>query len=133
MRSPAHERLRSHTLQLHKAFESRIDLSTIATREGYIRYLWANRPCASIESALAKAGIHRLLTDWNQRERWSALAGDLAALGVRPSPFAAFEIEPDDGTLLGCAYVLEGSRLGARVILQAIERGGDAQVRNATR
>jgi heme oxygenase len=73
------------------------------------------------------------LPDWDQRQRGSMLADDLAMLGVRSSPSPPYAIDPDIGTILGWCYVLEGSRLGARVILHVVEASQDPKVRTATR
>jgi heme oxygenase len=42
-------------------------------------------------------------------------------------------IGADTGTLLGWAYVLEGSRLGARLIHQIVEASAGRDLQNATR
>jgi heme oxygenase len=92
-----------------------------------------NCPCAWIEPALTNAGIHRLLPDWDQRQRRLALAADLVALEVTPDPPRTGIIEADAGTILGWTYVLEGSRLGARLLLKAVEQSEDRDVSSATR
>jgi heme oxygenase len=92
-----------------------------------------NCPCAWIEPALTDAGIHRLLPDWDQRQRRLALAADLVALEVTPDPPRAGIIGADAGTILGWSYVLEGSRLGARLLLKTVEQGEDRDVFSATR
>ena len=60
-----------------------------------------------------------------------ALAADLAMLGARPPSYIALTIGSDIGTLLGWSYVLEGSRLGARVILQTVINSAEPEVRKA--
>jgi len=106
----AHAVLRKATRTLHASLD--------ASRSGYVRYLLMNCPCTWIEPALTDAGIHRLLPDWDQRQRQLALAADLEALEVTPDPPRARIIEADAGTILGWSYVLEGSRL-ARIIHEA--------------
>jgi heme oxygenase len=133
LRGHAHERLRTATRDLHRELDSRLLLSSLTKRDGYGRYLLTNWPCASIEPALTKAGIHRLLPDWAQRERRFALEDDLTMLGVLPPPARSCTIDEDTGTILGWSYVLEGSRLGARQILRAVEANGDPDIRRATR
>jgi heme oxygenase len=108
-------------------------ISATPDHQGYIRYLLFNRVCGPIEQGLVQAGVHRILPDWDQRERASALAEDLAALGVWPAAVPACPIEADAGTVLGWSYVLEGSRLGAGVILRIIEASDDPRMRCATR
>ncbi len=133
LRGCAHAGLREDTKALHDRLDARLDVSSLASRLGYVRYLLMNWCCATVEPALSEAGIHRLLPDWELRQRRFALADDLLALGVSPGPPRPCAIEPDAGTLLGWSYVLEGSRLGARLILQIVERSEETQVRSATR
>lgn len=102
------------------------------SRDDYVGHLRKNVPCLWIEPALVAAGIHRLLPDWDARQRGRALELDLTALGLHWRR-GAVTIAGDDGTLLGWAYVLEGSRFGARLILRVVEATPDAGVRGATR
>jgi heme oxygenase len=56
---------------------------------------------------------------------------DVARLGGVVRPFE--ELEPlDDAGMLGAMYVLEGSRLGAAVLLDIVLQSPDPIVRNAT-
>jgi heme oxygenase (biliverdin-IX-beta and delta-forming) len=123
-RSPAHDRLRSSTRHLHKLVDSRFDLNTISSAAAYSAFLLANWPFASIETSLESAGIHHVLPDWDKRRRREALADDLRQFGIPPPSIRPLAIDPDLGTLLGWSYVLEGSRLGAAMILRTIERSG---------
>jgi heme oxygenase len=108
-------------------------ISEIPDHQGYIRYLLFNRVCGPIEHGLVQAGVHRILPDWDQRERASALAEDLADLGVRSAAAPECPIGADAGTILGWSYVLEGSRLGAGVILRMVEASEEPRMRCATR
>ena len=131
LRGHAHEIIRRQTRRLHGVVESRLPLSGIASREGYVDYLLLNWACAPIELALEHAGIGNVLSDWDRRRRRTALATDLDALGVPVPSRVAPAIDSDIGSLLGWSYVLEGSRLGAHVILQAVAKSPDADVRGA--
>ncbi len=64
--------------------------------------------------------------------RQEALAGDLKQCGISQPGIDQLAIDSDHGSLLGWSYVLEGSRLGADMILRAIDRPG-RQVTQATR
>jgi heme oxygenase len=120
LRGEAHEALRRHTRHLHDALDARLVLSNLASRAGYVDYLLMNWACVPIEHALERAGIDQVLPDWAQRRRRDVLLADLEALGVPPPTYAALSIDSDLGSLLGWSYVLEGSRLGANVILQTV-------------
>jgi heme oxygenase len=91
-----------------------------------------NWPCTAIELALTEAGIDDLLPDWVARQRRFLLAEDLRQMGEALPPIAPLKIGSDIGTLLGWSYVLEGSRLGARLILESVATSEDRTVRSAT-
>jgi heme oxygenase len=133
LRGRAHECLRSQTRSLHEALDASMPLTELANRQDYIRYLSINLPCAAIEEALEGAGVHRILPDWNYRRRRFDLTDDLFALGVALPPSRAFQIANNTAAILGWSYVLEGSRLGASVILRKVEVNALAEIRAATR
>ena len=133
MRGYTHEYLRAETRRFHDLLDGSLPLSEISRRDGYIRYLLTNWPCAAIEQALENTGVHRLLHDWDYRSRRFELADDLAALGVALPPLTSFRIANDVGTILGWSYVLEGSRLGAKIILRTLQKNATAEIRAATR
>jgi heme oxygenase len=132
LRSHAHDAIRLHTRRLHDALDSRLVLSNLTNRMGYVDYLLINWPCVSIEEALERAGIDQVLLDWERRRRRAALVKDLEGLGVRPPSYAALTIDSDIGSLLGWSYVLEGSRLGARVILQTLMTSAEPDITRVT-
>jgi heme oxygenase len=120
VRGHAHEAIRRHTGHVHEALDARLVLSNLAGRAAYIDYLLINWAVVPIEQALERAGIGDVLPDWERRRRSSALVTDLEAFGVPLPSYRALTIGPDVGSMLGWSYVLEGSRLGARVILQIV-------------
>ena len=124
-RSPAHDRLRSSTRDLHHRVDSGFDLTSLSGTPQYLAFLLSNWPFASIEVALESAGIHHVLPDWDKRRRREALANDLGEFGIPSPAIAPLVIASDLGTLLGWSYVIEGSRLGAGMILRAITRHGE--------
>jgi heme oxygenase (biliverdin-IX-beta and delta-forming) len=132
-RGHAHGLLRTETRALHAALEQRLVMSALADREMYVRYLLMNLPCGSIEQGLVRAGVHRLLPDWDRRQRGAALADDLAMFDMHSFRSPSRATASDIGTILGWCYVLEGSRLGARGILKVVVASEDPQVRAATR
>jgi heme oxygenase len=131
LRGHAHETIRRQTRPLHDALDARLVLSNLASRTGYIDYLLINWACIPIEDALARAGIGQVLPDWERRRRRIALVSDLEALDVPLPSYVAMAIASDIGSLLGWSYVLEGSRLGARVILPTVMTNAEADVRRA--
>jgi heme oxygenase len=133
VRGHAHERLRAGTHALHQLLDSRLDLSTLSSQSGYLKLLLSNWPVVAIEQALENAGICRLLPDWSRRRRRAALVSDLRELGVPLPGLVEIPIAFDDGGLLGWSYVLEGSRLGAQMIAQAIDARPCEHIMSATR
>src|SRR6186713_423014 len=113
----AREQLRSSTERLHRLLDSQFDLASLPQPEVYQAFLLAHWPFASIEPALEDAGIAQLLPDWDVRSRRKALQADLRFYGISPPDTVRLEIGSDRGTLFGWSYVLEGSRLGAGMIL----------------
>jgi len=124
IRPTAHDQLRLSTHHLHELLDSEFDLNNFSSAAGYSAFLLANWPCASIEAALDMAGIRHVLPDWDKRRRRRLLADDLAQFGISPPSTTPLAIDPDRGTLLGWSYVLEGSRLGAAMILRAVHGSG---------
>jgi heme oxygenase len=128
----ARRSLQNATAILHKTVE-RYFVQERMTRDAYIQYLMMNRPLASIEPALEAASIHRVLPDWDMRQRRFVLESDMDAMGIPIGETRAIAICDDIGALLGWTYVLEGSRLGARFILKGIESTQDQELIGATR
>ncbi len=112
--------LKNSTKDLHHRLDaaaSRFELDTLA---GYGEFLAAQaKALIPLELALEQAGIERLLPDWASRCRRDALGRDLAELGLAAEPFSTPTIR-SEAALMGAAYVLEGSRLGARMVLAQI-------------
>ena len=96
----------------------------IETPSGYGAFLSASAMAITpLELALERAGVAGWLPDWSKRVRRAALARDLAALGLDVPAFAPAAVpSPDFGA--GLLYVLEGSRLGARVLARQVDAGG---------
>jgi heme oxygenase len=132
VRGSAHDAIRRQTRHLHDALGSRLVLSKLVSRMGYIDFLLFSWACAPIEQALEDAGIGKVFLDWDQRRRRISLATDLEALGVRLPFYGALTIDSDVGSMLGWSYVLEGSRLGARVILETVMTSPEATIRRTT-
>jgi heme oxygenase (biliverdin-IX-beta and delta-forming) len=112
--------LRTATAQVHERLDSYARRVNLANRQNYGRFLQAQSgPVKALEAALEQFGVAQLLPDWSLRSRTTALEHDLEYLHVRPEscpPVCLTSAAQASGTL----YVLEGSRLGARVLLEQI-------------
>jgi len=92
----------------------RFDLAGPAGRAGLLRFMY--RGLQPVEDGLDRAGAAGLYPAWPDRRRRSVLRRDLRRLGAGlpddrpPVDFGSVE------AAWGALYVLEGSRLGARII-----------------
>ncbi len=84
-----------------------------------------------LEAALEENGIANIVGDWPLRVRTPALEHDLAAMDVScdPLPVPEFKGAAD---MLGAVYVLEASRMGARVMLARLAQHPESSSIGAT-
>lgn len=120
--------LRDATRDQHHALDHHPELQRLLrpglTRDGYRRSLLAmHAPQAALETAVVEGAAHLGHANRLSPRRLPVLEADLAALGVSPpvvdvSPW--LPMPRSDAELLGLRYVLEGSRLGAEVIVRRL-------------
>jgi heme oxygenase len=131
--SSIRERLRQAGGELHEQVDALFSAYRLITLEGYraflIAHAWALFP---MEEMLEAAGIENTLADWPQRRRRFALAQDLALLGESVPDYEPLALQHSEATLWGYAYVLEGSRLGGKMISRHVASSEDPLVREAT-
>lgn len=85
-----------------------------------------------LEEALTRAGADGLLPDWAERRRGGALHADLAALGITADREADLPLDVGgEAHQFGMLYVLEGSRLGAKVLLADLMTRADPDISGA--
>lgn len=122
-RTPApgiRQSLRAATAQAHERLDACARRVNLTDRESYGRFLQAQSgPVIGLELALQDFGVARLLPDWPLRSRTAALRHDLETLRLHAESSAAIRLT-STAQAFGTLYVLEGSRLGARVLLQQI-------------
>jgi heme oxygenase len=116
-------RLRSSTATAHIQLEQRLQaverFCDPVFREDLIRRYAAFHIPAEHALAGLFTGVANLGVDWGSRSASFALAAGNDPLPVFPAPRNLAEA-------MGMLYVLEGSRLGGRLILRTVsERGGD--------
>lgn len=126
--------LRAATADLHSAVDARFSGSFEGDAGGYVDFLSSMAAVLlPLERALEGSGIRATVPDWPERRRASLAVADLQVLGAA-SPR---EIDPPsvDGEArqLGIVYVLEGSRLGGKLLLRRALGHPDPRVRAATR
>ncbi|MFO6463126.1 biliverdin-producing heme oxygenase [Jannaschia sp. KMU-145] len=118
----AHPALRAATDAAHVELDTSMSAFDLATREGYRRFLGVQAAALPpLEAALTVGGFAAICPDWTPRMAPLAQALDRMAIPMPPTrtttPMGA-------AMLWGVAYVLEGSRLGGRMLAQTV-RGGE--------
>jgi heme oxygenase len=123
----AREYLKLSTRDLHGRLDAAAGVMRLQTYPGYGDFLAAHAAALiPLEAALEKGGIERIPPDWPLRRRSTALAQDLADLGLSCESLAAPAFRSEAG-LLGAVYVLEGSRLDARAVLGRVSPDSPAR------
>ena len=127
-------RLRASTADLHAVVDARFAPMLGCGEAGYRSFLLASAAAVfALERALLAADVDAILPDWAQRARTAALRADLADLGVTDVPVAPPPLLAGEARQFGALYVLEGSRLGAKLLLPELLARGSTRVRAATR
>lgn len=133
-RSPIRQLLRTATADLHAAVDARFSADFDSDKAAYGHFLTAlSGAVLPLEAAFEAAGVDRFLPDWPERRRAEPLRSDLVTLGLPvavPRPVAP---PRGEARLFGMLYVLEGSRLGGKLLLRRALANPDPQVRSATR
>jgi heme oxygenase len=127
--------LRTATADAHARLDARLAASDLTDRHAYGRFLTAIASAlVPLETALESAGVARSMPDWPERTRSAAVLSDLAVLGAAPPRPLGFTLPPlaNEPSLFGTLYVLEGSRLGARLLHARVLTSPDPLVRRAT-
>ena len=116
--------LKAATDGIHRELDERLSTLDLATKADYRRFLdFHARTVPAVEGSLASGGLGDLVEGWCEGRRSDAIAADLAALGdPMPKPVEAPTFA-GVGHLLGAAYVLEGSRLGGRMLERRVGPG----------
>ena len=112
--------LRVATASDHDAVDATFGSFALDDPERYGRFLLAHgRALPAVEAALEERADDGLPT-W--RPRTSALAGDLAGLGMAmPAPLDFSAI--GEASRWGALYVIEGSRLGGQILARLVPAG----------
>jgi heme oxygenase len=84
-----------------------------------------------IEAGLERGGIETHIHDWQHRLRTPSLEHDLAVMDAACDPLPVPEFETT-AEMLGAVYVLEASRMGARVMLARLARNPESSSLAAT-
>ena len=129
-----HAMLRRDTRAWHDRVEAGFAPFDLQQFEGLTGFLRRQAMAVlPIEQELERIGIGDLLRDWPNRRRGHALLADLEQLGAEAPILTATISLPSRLHALGALYVLEGSRLGGRVLARRVAASADPRVRTAVR
>ncbi len=125
--SGVRDRLRAATADVHAALEAALDLGrALQTRDDLVEVLARFHGFfLPLEATLAERLGAEVMTG---RHRGPALEADLRSLGCPPAAIAALPVCADAGALAtpsdawGALYVVEGARLGGRIIARDLAR-----------
>jgi heme oxygenase (biliverdin-IX-beta and delta-forming) len=119
--NPAREALRSGTLDCHRRVDEIYSAARLGDRLSYASFLRAQAAAyLPVEAALDRAGIADIIADWPARIRGPLLVEDMAELGVAKPIFVRPPAMDGISQMLGALYVLEGSRLGGRLLKRLV-------------
>ncbi len=99
---------------------------------GYVRYLRGMQGFrAAAETALHEVNVPPLLAEWQPVFIAGEMAKDLGDLDQKPVQAISMTMSNDIADLLGLAYVLEGSSLGARLLSKRAQVLGFTEIYGA--
>ncbi|MCB8876622.1 biliverdin-producing heme oxygenase [Acidisoma silvae] len=130
MTSLVRTRLRDATAPAHAEVDrifSHFDLTTAA---GYGAFLSAHAGALLPVEAWLDSRAPQVIADWPSRRRAAALAVDLAAMGQTAAPTEAFHSPDSPAAVIGVLYVVEGSRLGGKILARRLAPGLPASYLN---
>lgn len=114
----AHQQLEVVVVKRLKAIRSRADYADLLKHF----YAYFNK----VEQAIAPYITKEVLPDYSERRNSSYLKSDIEALGGAVDELPAAQAPAVHNTIeaLGALYVLEGSVMGGRIIVQLLEKAG---------
>lgn len=128
----AHRALRDGTAAAHERVDAVFSRFDLSDRSGYAAFLGAHADATlPFEAALDAADAGRVVPDWRDRRRGDLLRADLADLGMAEPDAPSPRLAGDVAAAAGAIYVLEGSRMGARLLARRVGPGLPARFLNA--
>ncbi|TQV70078.1 biliverdin-producing heme oxygenase [Denitrobaculum tricleocarpae] len=114
--------LRGATQAEHARLDRLVSRWNFAEKLDYSNFLlMQSAVLIPLESWLESRDVEADLPDWRLRARSTALLKDLATLNLSALPPVAMSFDVSLSAKMGILYVLEGSRLGGRVLARAVE------------
>ena len=127
-----HGFLRRVTRPWHDGVEQAFEPFDLQTAEGLRGFLLRQATAlVPFERALEASGVEGILPDWTLRRRAAMVESDLAHLGASAPVHDPAPRCESAAMMLGALYVLEGSKLGGRVLHRRVLASPDPRVRAA--
>jgi heme oxygenase len=124
--------LRNSTGEEHERVDARARRLDLQILSDYRFFLKATAAALlPLEAALIDADVSRIFPDWQRRSRGPSILADLSAIGALQPEIPILERFGFED-VLGTMYVLEGSRLGARILLHIVTTSPDPRVAGTT-
>lgn len=121
VQSSARDVLRTATAEAHARVDLAFGAFELGDSAGYAAFLRAQAMSfLPVEAALDRAGAADLLPDWPERRRAELLRRDLVTMGLAAPGSDTRVAFGSAAAILGAIYVLEGSRLGGRMLARAV-------------
>ncbi len=121
-------RLKEATAEAHRLLDARIGALDITIFADYRRFLEVIAAALlPLEAHLVASNVGEIFPDWSRRSRRKAIKADLAKLDGEVRPIT-IERALNRNAVFGSMYVLEGSRLGARVLLKTVRAATDPRI-----
>lgn len=120
--------LRAATDPVHGRLDRALSAYDLADVDGYRAFLLVHAAALiACERALKAQGFGALCSGWSEGKRTASLLADLRGLDATPPLIPPVPIVGADA-MWGAAYVLEGSRMGARVLERRARAEGNPLV-----
>jgi len=117
----ARQALRTATAADHERVDRAFGAFDLADRAGYTDFLLAQAHAfVPVEAEIDAFDPRHFLPDWDERRRADALRADLVELGETLQPSRPSGLFRSREEILGAIYVLEGSRLGGRMLARSV-------------
>lgn len=119
--------LKTATQADHEKLDRVVSRWDLSHRDSYAEFLLMHSALLPpLEQWLERSRVETFLPDWPVRQRRGALQSDLAALSAPPLAPARIELRPSLPSVAGVLYVLEGSRLGGKLLVRRVVSAGEA-------
>jgi heme oxygenase len=116
--------LRDATASWHERVDALFSNTDLADPRQYGGFLLAQAAAhLAVEQALDRANVAEIVSDWPERRRGNLIRLDLATLGEQMPVLEVLPALTGTAAKWGALYVLEGSRLGGKILARSVGAG----------